>query len=71
MPNSTEDRSLLEVWAWKEQCYQEDEGLSFRVYRDKIAAIAAELKSKYHIQSDLRSSLPSRQTMALPGDSRQ
>lgn len=48
--NKTEEHSLLEVRAWKEQCYQEDKDLSFKEYREKLDRIIQNLIITYHIR---------------------
>ncbi len=50
MNNHREDQSLLEVREWKEQCRQEDEGLTPSAYLERIKAIAESIKSNYHIK---------------------
>lgn len=45
-----EDRSLLEVRAWKEQCQQEDARLTPTEYLEKIRKIAEQMKLTYHVK---------------------
>ena len=45
-----EDRSLLEVRTWKNQCQQEDDRLSPREYLEKMQRIAEQIKLTYHIK---------------------
>ncbi len=46
---STEDRSLLEVREWKEQCRQETENFTPEEYLTWIRKVADELIAKYHV----------------------
>lgn len=46
---STEDRSLLEVREWKEQCRQETENLTPEEYLAWLRKAADELIAKYHL----------------------
>lgn len=45
-----EDRSLLEVREWKEQCRQQSEQLTPEEYIAWIRAITEELLAKYHLK---------------------
>jgi uncharacterized FlgJ-related protein len=49
MINIKEDKSLLEVREWKEECRKDDENLSPKEYLEKLKKIAAEMKKKYNI----------------------
>jgi uncharacterized FlgJ-related protein len=49
MNNRPEDRSLLEVREWKEQCRQEDQTLSPTEYLEKLRTISEQMKSHYHL----------------------
>jgi hypothetical protein len=49
MNSVREDRSLLEVREWKEQCRQEDEHLSPGEYLQKLHAIGEQMKARYHL----------------------
>lgn len=44
-----EDRSLLEVREWKEQCRQETETLTSEEYLVWLRTVADELIAKYHL----------------------
>jgi hypothetical protein len=46
-----EEPSLLEVRAWKEQCYREDRHLTDAEYLKKLKEVTARLKAEY--QSNL------------------
>jgi uncharacterized FlgJ-related protein len=49
MINNKEDKSLLEVREWKEECRKDDENLSPKEYLEKLRKISAEVKEKYNI----------------------
>jgi len=49
MINIKEDKSLLDVREWKEECRKDDENLSPKEYLEKLRKIAEEMKSKYNI----------------------
>lgn len=49
MNNTQEDRSLLEVREWKEQCRLEDDGLTAKSYLEKVHEIAEQIKARYHV----------------------
>jgi len=51
MTNYQEEPSLLEVRAWKEQCYQEDRHLTNEEYLKKLKEVTARLKAEYHLNS--------------------
>ncbi len=50
MNNFQEERSLLEVREWKEQCRLQDDGLPVSRYLEKVHVIAEEMKARYHIR---------------------
>lgn len=47
-----EDRSLLEVREWKEQCRLEDQNLSMQEYIEKLQSVSDRMKAQYHIHLD-------------------
>ena len=49
MINFKEDKSLLEVRGWKEECRIDDENLSPKEYLEKLKKIAEKMKGKYNI----------------------
>jgi len=49
MTNYQEEPSLLEVRQWKEQCYQEDRGLTNEEYLKKLEQLVERVSVEYQL----------------------
>jgi len=59
-----EERSLLEVRKWKEQCRLEDQNLSPKEYLKKLRAISEKIKAQHNICLERVFLLPAESTGA-------
>jgi len=44
------DKSLMEVWRWKEQVYQDVKGLATEEYLEKVRRDAQRILSENHVE---------------------